>query len=241
MRKATYIALFSALLVLVINLAASAFEEITPPEVKRKLDAGEDIFILDVRQPEEYAEGYVPTAYLIPLGEVGQRLDEIPRDKTVIVVCRSGGRSAKASQQLNDNGFGDVYNMTGGTLDWQAMPAYLSIKAEDLRDQLAELDAFILDVRAPKEYKTYHIQGAVSIPIDQLSDRRGEIPQGKGVIVVGTDDAQGTQVAEMLIEFGYLDVKSLEGGVLAWKHSTMRSIAKTLITTFGMIKILLSR
>ena len=67
-----------------------------PAEVKQKLDAEEDVFVLDVREVEEYAQGYVPTAYLIPRGEIEQRLDEIPRDKPVIVVCKSGGRSAMA-------------------------------------------------------------------------------------------------------------------------------------------------
>ena len=86
------------LLALSITFSAFAYEDITPAEVKQKLDAEEDIFILDVRQPEEYAQGYVPKAYLIPLGEIDQRLDEIPGDRPVIVVCKSGGRSARAAR-----------------------------------------------------------------------------------------------------------------------------------------------
>jgi rhodanese-related sulfurtransferase len=230
-----------ALLILAIAFPISAFENVSPLEVKQKLDAGEDIFILDVRQPEEYAEGYVPKAHLIPLGEIDGRLDEIPRDKPVIVVCRSGGRSQSASQKLDGHGFDNIHNMTGGTLAWKALPAYLYIKAEDLRDQLADLDAFILDVRAPDEYMQRHIEGTVSIPFDQLSGRRNEIPQDKTIIVVAGNDAQGAQAAGKLIEFGYSDVKNLEDGMLAWDYPTGVFVERKRITTFAAIRIALTR
>jgi rhodanese-related sulfurtransferase len=228
--------LCSVLLVLAIAFPIFAFENISPLEVKQKLDAGEDIFILDVRQPEEYAGGYVPKARLIPLGEIDQRLNEIPRDKPVIVVCRSGGRSTSASQKLDNHGFDNIHNMTGGTLAWKALPAYLYIKAQDLQDQLADLDAFILDVRTATEYSERHITGAVSIPLDQLSDRRDEIPQDKGIIVVGQNDVQGAQAAEELIQFGYSDVKNLEDGMLAWDYPAGVSVGRKRITTFGALK-----
>jgi rhodanese-related sulfurtransferase len=229
------------LLILAIAFPVSGFENISPLKVKEKLDAGEDIFILDVRQPEEYAEGYVPKAHLIPLGEIDVRLDEIPRDKPVIVVCRSGGRSVSASRKLDAHGFDNILNMTGGTQGWKALPAYLYMKAEDLRDQLADLDALILDVRVFYEYMQGHIEGAVSIPFDQLSDRRDEIPRGKKIIVVGQDDTQGAQAADKLIEFGHSDVANLEDGMLAWDYPTGVSIERKRITTFADVKTALSR
>ena len=107
-RTLIFVILYTALLALAIAFPVFAFDNITPLDVKQKLDAKEDVFILDVRQPEEYAQGYIPKAYLIPLGELDQRLNEVPKDKYLIVVCQSGGRSDKASQMLDDNGYKKV-------------------------------------------------------------------------------------------------------------------------------------
>lgn len=78
----------------------------------------EDIFILDVREESEYSEGHIPGATLIPLGQLPDRLAEIPADKTVIAVCRSGNRSGKATELLRTQGFDNVHNMQGGMLAW---------------------------------------------------------------------------------------------------------------------------
>lgn len=85
------------------------------PTLREKLDAGESLF--DVRQPDEYEQGHAPGARLVPLGEVPERIGEFPTDQTVYVICRSGGRSAKAVEHLRANGV-DAVNVDGGTLAW---------------------------------------------------------------------------------------------------------------------------
>ena len=80
----------------------------------------EDVYLLDVREPWEYDEAHIPGVTLLPMGEVANRLDEIPRDKEVIVTCRSGNRSGQVTDFLRQKGFDNVHNMTGGILDWQA-------------------------------------------------------------------------------------------------------------------------
>jgi sulfur-carrier protein adenylyltransferase/sulfurtransferase len=87
-------------------------------ELKRKIDAKEDFFLLDVREPNEYQIGRIPGSTLIPLGEVPRRYQEIPRDKEIIVHCKMGGRSAKAAAFLRQQGFKNVKNLKGGILDW---------------------------------------------------------------------------------------------------------------------------
>lgn len=77
-----------------------------------------DVFIVDVREPHEFAGGHVPGATLIPLGQLSSRLSEIPQDKTVVAVCRSGNRSGQATQLLRQQGF-DAHNMQGGMIAWQ--------------------------------------------------------------------------------------------------------------------------
>jgi glyoxylase-like metal-dependent hydrolase (beta-lactamase superfamily II)/rhodanese-related sulfurtransferase len=99
--------------------------EISVEEVRGLIGTGGDSrrLLLDVRQPEEYTGelGHLPGAILVPLPELPARLGEIEsyRDKTVIAICRSGSRSAKAATMLRDAGFRDVWNMTGGTLAWR--------------------------------------------------------------------------------------------------------------------------
>lgn len=76
-------------------------------------------FILDVRQPEEWAEVHIPGAILIPLGELPGRVAEVPRDRDVVVVCRSGNRSEAGRDILRGAGHTRVTSMTGGVREWQ--------------------------------------------------------------------------------------------------------------------------
>ena len=72
--------------------------------------------LIDVREPDEVAEGTLPGAVNIPLGDLPDRVGEIDRSRPVILLCRSGGRSGKAAQFLVDNGFTEVTNLAGGML-----------------------------------------------------------------------------------------------------------------------------
>ena len=81
-------------------------------------DAG--AFVLDVREPSEFAAGHIAGATLIPLGELASRTSEVPHDKTVLVVCHSGNRSAQGRDILRQAGFTNVTSMAGGMTDWSA-------------------------------------------------------------------------------------------------------------------------
>ncbi|MBN2007443.1 MAG: rhodanese-like domain-containing protein [Anaerolineae bacterium] len=93
--------------------------ELTPKRAEELRATGE-IVIIDVREPEEYAVGRIPGATLIPLGELAKRTDEVPTDKPVVMVCRSGNRSAEAVKILQKAGFTNIHNMTGGMIEWTA-------------------------------------------------------------------------------------------------------------------------
>jgi len=92
--------------------------EITPVELKRRLDAGDDLFILDVREPNEYQINRIPGSTLIPLGELPRRYHELPRDREIVAQCKVGGRSARATEYLKTVGFKNVKNLRGGILEW---------------------------------------------------------------------------------------------------------------------------
>jgi phage shock protein E len=86
----------------------------------RALQGREDVVLIDVREPEEYQAGHIPGITLIPRGQVPSRLAEIPKDKTVILTCRSGNRSSQVADLLRQQGYTAVHNMKGGLQAWQA-------------------------------------------------------------------------------------------------------------------------
>jgi rhodanese-related sulfurtransferase len=92
--------------------------ETSVEDVSRRLAAGEPLFVLDVREPEEFAEARIAGSTLIPLGQLAIRAGEIPRDRPVVAVCRSGNRSGVATEMLRRAGFADVRNMRGGMIAW---------------------------------------------------------------------------------------------------------------------------
>ena len=92
--------------------------EISVAEAFAKRDTG--AFILDVREPDEWDQFHVPDSTLIPLGELASRVNEVPKDKEIVVVCRSGNRSAKGRDILLDAGFARVTSMAGGLTQWKA-------------------------------------------------------------------------------------------------------------------------
>ncbi|MCP1306041.1 rhodanese-like domain-containing protein [Paenibacillus tyrfis] len=94
---------------------------ITPQEVKQRLENGEMLTLIDVREPEEVALGMIPGAKHIPLMDIPQRLDEIPQHSETILVCRSGNRSGRALEYLEAQGFTGLVNMTGGMLEWEQL------------------------------------------------------------------------------------------------------------------------
>lgn len=92
--------------------------EISVEEAVAKRDSG--AFILDVRQPEEWNDFHVPGSTLIPLDELASRLNELPRDQEIVVVCRSGNRSAQGRDILLNAGLTQVTSMAGGLTQWKA-------------------------------------------------------------------------------------------------------------------------
>lgn len=104
----------------------TGYPELTPQDVAKKMKS-ENVVVVDVREPNETAEGYIEGAKLIPMGQVGARLKELgSKDQNLIMVCRSGGRSSQVTIQLMQAGYTNVSNMAGGMLAWQA--ARLPIK-----------------------------------------------------------------------------------------------------------------
>ena len=94
-------------------------EEITSTELKQRLDRGDDIQIIDVREDYEVAVARIPDAVHIPLGQVLTRMNEIDPTRETVVHCKMGGRSARAIEALQRSGFkGKLMNLKGGIIGW---------------------------------------------------------------------------------------------------------------------------
>ncbi|MBW7650911.1 sulfurtransferase TusA family protein [Anoxybacillus sp. ST4] len=88
-------------------------------ELQRKVENNEQPFILDVREEAEYAFGHIPGAYHIPLGQLETRMNELNKNETIYVICRTGNRSDLAAQQLAEKGFAHVFNVIPGMTEWK--------------------------------------------------------------------------------------------------------------------------
>lgn len=100
---------------------SAGVDEILPVELKRRIDLGQDIQIIDVREPHEYAIARLPNSKLIPLGQVAGRASEIDPSRETVVHCKAGVRSAKAIETLKQGGFrGRLINLKGGILAWSS-------------------------------------------------------------------------------------------------------------------------
>src|SRR4029453_4615691 len=94
-------------------------EEISATELKRRMDAGEDIQLIDVRQPEEWSFAKIAGAKLIPMGEIMNGMGEVCENRETVIHCKSGMRSARAVEALQRAGFkGDLKNLKGGITAW---------------------------------------------------------------------------------------------------------------------------
>lgn len=100
--------------------AQERLPEITPAALKARLDSGDSVFVLDVREPHEYEIAKIPGTKLIPLGSLPQHVHELDATADIVVHCKSGVRSGKAQRLLKDMGFSRVTNLTGGILRWSA-------------------------------------------------------------------------------------------------------------------------
>ncbi|MEZ0392966.1 MAG: rhodanese-like domain-containing protein [Pseudobdellovibrionaceae bacterium] len=102
------------------NLYYHGVQDIDPRELATKKD---QVLMIDVRQPEEYQGdlGHIPGSRLIALDTLPEHIQEIPKDRSVVFVCRSGGRSARAAAYAMEHGLTEVYNLKGGMILWNEL------------------------------------------------------------------------------------------------------------------------
>lgn len=107
---------------------AYGFQAISPEELNKKIDAGDDFLLLDVRTPLENAMQAIANSCLIPVQELGRRAHELPKDKEIVVYCRIGNRSAYACAYLAQLGY-NVKNLEGGIALWNMTATMSAMRA----------------------------------------------------------------------------------------------------------------
>jgi rhodanese-related sulfurtransferase len=100
------------------SLALAGVQEISSRDAKTLLEKNRNVFLLDVRTPQENSQARLPGTVLIPINEIEQRIKEVPRNKTILVYCAVGSRSKSVAEHLSRNGYKDVYTMTDGIVGW---------------------------------------------------------------------------------------------------------------------------
>jgi rhodanese-related sulfurtransferase len=101
-------------------------QNIGPEDLIEKREAGENFLLLDVRTPQEHAAQAISGSYLLPLQDLGSRINELPKDKEIVVYCRVGNRSAYVCSYLSRMGY-NVKNLEGGIMSWNiAEPVSMS-------------------------------------------------------------------------------------------------------------------
>ena len=223
-----------------VKVDSSKIEEIpgiisiSPEEVYEIITNDKDYIIVDVRTQDEYNEGHLEKALLIPVDELDQRIGELPKDLPIIVYCRSGVRSRKAAEILIENEFSQVYDM-GGILDWNekgfpiiveegTVPEIELIAVDKAYEIFIEdKDYLFLDVRSADKYKSRHIENAINIPLTEIEDRLDEIPVDRPIIVycdcTGGHCNKSGPAAIILMENGYRQVYVMEGKALSdWEE-----------------------
>lgn len=105
-------------LALVATVLAAGYRDIKATEAKSLLAANKNVFLLDVRTPEEFGQGRLQGAVLIPINEVERRIGEIPRNRPIVVYCAVGSRSGLVAGFLSRKGYREVYNVSDGIVGW---------------------------------------------------------------------------------------------------------------------------
>jgi rhodanese-related sulfurtransferase len=113
--------MFLAVIVVVCmtcSLALAATQDISSREARALLEKNKNVFLLDVRTPQENSQARLTGTVLIPINEFERRINEVPKNKTILVYCAVGSRSKPVADFLSKNGYKNVYNMTDGIVGW---------------------------------------------------------------------------------------------------------------------------
>jgi hydroxyacylglutathione hydrolase len=208
-----------------------ALPQMTVHDVASQLaDSPNGLVVLDVRDATEWAGGHIPGSVNRPVGEIAQGAEAaLPVAGHVAVICGTGYRSSVAASILQARGMPNVCNVTGGMGAWEAaglpttqappVPVTPEVTVEQFVNGWSPDEAQLVDVRELDEWAEGHAPGAALIPLGELEARRGELDPTQPVVTVCRSGRRSLTAAEILLEAGFHDARSLAGGMVAWRDA----------------------
>ena len=194
----------------------------------------EGALLIDVREPDEFDEARITGAVLLPMSEIRDRWQEIPRERVVVLYCRSGNRSGQIASALRIYaGYKNTYNLAGGILDWfshglqvDSRPSqqtytktlYEEIDVWEAWRRLEEQAHVLIDVREVDEFVSGHPRGALNIPLSELNEAIKRLKDSGPLLLICNSGNRSSMAAEWLLEEGLTQVSNVEGGVIAWQR-----------------------
>ena len=219
--------------------SAQEVKVISTADLKAKMGAapahGWDFTLVDARSETEFAEGHIPGAVLISAKRTPERLPEVAKDKSRLVVfyCNGPGctKSLKGARLALAAGYRDVREYNEGLPAWQSaryevvgtpLPEVKlpMVAPAALRAQLGASGPVLLDIRDADEFEKFHIAGSLNIPLDAIKKRVKELPSGR-ICIVDHVAHQAPVAARLLAKLGRSDFVGLEGGIMAWQDAEL--------------------
>jgi len=220
-----------------LALPALAQEKVisTPDLLKRMTGPAErwGFTLVDARTAVEFGEAHIPGSVNIPASRTAKRLPEVAKDRARAVVFYCNGpnctKTVKAAKAALSVGYTDVWEYKDGLPGWgkagqkidgKPLPA---VEAAPLTPRALQTLAagpnppVIVDIRDVEEFDAFHIQGATSLPLDDISAKLKTIPAGRTIVIVDHAGHQAPVAARFLSSLGRKDLKRLDGGILKWQ------------------------
>lgn len=212
-------------------------KKITAEELLKKIQAAENIEIIDLRSADEFNKEHILNSKNIPYAEIGKRIAEFNENKVAIFI--DDGTTMEAANLamgfIPKEGSLDVFYLEGGFSGWKNKynPTISAgdpnsfidrskakyILSDELKETLAAgEDLALLDVRENNEFKDGHLKGAINIPLQDIESKRREIPIGKKIIVYDDDGLDAFRAAVRLFDMGFFNTLTLLDGFNAWKE-----------------------
>ena len=222
---------FLAVLALTITPAWSALK-MTPTELRRlQLLRPPDLVIVDVRDPNSYAQGHIQGAKNIPIQALSTI--QLPKNSQIVVYCGEDACPASdmAAQTLLDKDYSQVQALAGGFAEWLSLgyptqaasrkapnPKRRHLSTQDAKSRIDDGQLIPIDVRPAREFAAGHIPKARNLPLEQLETGLAGLPKDRKLIVYDRVNSRARKAASILINNG-LDVDELAGGLAGWLKS----------------------
>ena len=231
----TRLALVAAMLALALPAAAQE-RVISTPELLKRMSGPPDRWnftLVDARTAVEYGEAHIPGSVNVAASKTAKRLPELVKDKARAVVFYCNGpnctKTVKAAKAATAAGYTDVWEYKEGLPGWgkagqkvdgKPLPSFdaAPLTPEALKALLASASPpVVVDIRDAEEFAGFHIEKALSLPIDELQARSKEIPAGRAIVVADHAGHQAPVAVRLLASLGRKELKRLDGGVIKWQ------------------------